>query len=264
MGGNCGTMDDNMYMAFVVPHEASGSVVADLNKASYEVEHLSVGDAYYVDRDYTLSSVPESLEGLLWIKTANDDKADRNEEFLVFTLNQPSTVYIAYDENIATLPCWLINEWTHSNLQIADSRGTRFDVWIQDMESGTVVLGGNCGSMDDNMYTVMIKPSGDGGSGNQAEIPGYFTLEQNFPNPFNPSTTIRYQAHKDGTIKLTVFNILGQRVKVLLEKDVPAGFSDEVIWDGTDEFGDSVASGVYFYRIEQQQFAKARRMLLMR
>jgi len=264
MGGNCGTMDDNMYLVFLVPHEANVSVLANLNRATYEVEHLSVGDAYYIDRDYTLAAIPESLEGLLWIKTANDDKADRDDEFLVFTLNQPSTMYIAYDENIASLPRWLMDYWDITNMQITDSRGTRFDVWARDFEIGEVVFGGNCGSMDDNMYTVMLRPSGAEEPGAQAEVPGYFTLDQNYPNPFNPETTIRYTAHKDGFIKLTVFNILGQQVKVLLEEDVSAGSTGEVVWDGTDGLGNSVASGVYFYRIEQKQFAKARRMLLMR
>ena len=114
------------------------------------------------------------------------------------------------------------------------------------------------------MYSIIIKSEGDNEGGNQAEVPGYFTLEQNYPNPFNPETSIRYKAHKDGHIKLTVYNVLGQQVKVLLERDVAAGYSQEVIWDGTDQAGNYVASGVYFYRIEQRQFAKARRMLLMR
>ena len=262
MGGNHGTIDDNMYLVFVVPHLTAKAVLADLNKKSYQTERVSVGDTYYVDREYTIASIPDSLKGLFWIKTANDDKTNRDEDFLHFTLNRTSIVYVAYDSRIASLPKWLVTGWDKFDGQIIDSRGTKFDVFYKSYPSGEVVLGGNYGSVDDNMYFVLIKPE-KGSEENRAELPGYFTLEQNYPNPFNPVTTIRYSVHKSGHITITVFNLLGQKVKTLVDAYMTPG-NKEVQWDGSDERGVPVASGVYLYMIREKNFAKIKRMVLMR
>jgi hypothetical protein len=269
LGGNGGSMDDNMYMIFVKPHISSGAVLASLNKASYQAKHIEVGDAYYIDRDYTIASIPDTLEGLLWIQTANDDKVDRSEEFLCFTLNWASRVYVGYDANIETLPAWLLEdeEWQIIDGQIVDRRGSRFDIFYKEYPAGQVVLGGNCGTMDDNMYLVMIQPIETQGPRIDSEIPGYFTLTQNYPNPFNPTTTIPFKVHKKGLVKLTIYNILGQRVKILIDREFgtsEVGVRQEITWDGTDEMGNRVASGLYLYRIQQSHFAKTRRMILMR
>jgi hypothetical protein len=63
---------------------------------------------------------------------------------------------------------------------------------------------------------------------------------------------------------ISVFNVLGQRVRVLVDREIDAGNEKTVVWDGTDERGLPVASGVYLYRIQQSHFAKTRRMILMR
>ncbi len=264
LGGNCGTMDDNMYLVFIEPHLASGAMLTNISKTTYQLKHISVGDVYYIDRDYTITSVPDSLKGLLWIQTANDDKNKNNEQFLSFTLNQPSIVYIAYDKRIGSLPGWL-NDWALFNGHIVDSRNTIFDIYFKTYREGNVILGGNCGSMDDNMYFVLIKPTLLNSPGDPYIVPGYFTIQQNYPNPFNPSTMIRYTIHKTGHINLAIYNILGQQIRVLIDEEVTASANAyEIEWDGTDEMGRRVASGIYLYRIKQEKFAKTRRMLLMR
>ncbi len=102
------------------------------------------------------------------------------------------------------------------------------------------------------------------------EVPKTFSLEQNYPNPFNPTTTIQYTISASGgfgqseqNTRLTVFNMLGQRVKLLVDRPQAAG-TYEVMWDGTNESGSSVASGVYFYRLERGEHAEARKMVLIK
>jgi len=90
------------------------------------------------------------------------------------------------------------------------------------------------------------------------EPPRSFVLYQNFPNPFNPRTRIRYDLPLKSTIRITVFTILGQRVIVLLEGVQDAG-SHEVEFDGA-----SLASGVYFYRLVAGQFVETKRLMLLR
>ena len=80
-------------------------------------------------------------------------------------------------------------------------------------------------------------------------LPKQFVLEQNYPNPFNPETSIDYSLFQSAKVKITIFNILGQRVKTLVDRDLSAG-KYTVIWNGSAESGRLVASGVYFYRLE--------------
>ncbi len=262
-GANQGTVDDNMYLMFLVPHYNSEMVLAQLSKSSYQLQRMTVGDPYYIDRDYTIASVPSALEGLLWIRTANDDKTDRDTDFLTFTLNQKSKIYAAFDAKIAALPKW-VADWEEFEGQVVDSRGTKFDIFYREFPSGEVQLGGNCGSVDDNMYLIIIEPLESQLDGGESKVPGYFTLTQNYPNPFNPSTTIRYTVEKPGRVTLSIYNVIGQLVKVLVDREIAERCVEEVVWDSRDERGNPVASGIYFYRIQQGQFAKARRMLLMR
>lgn len=76
-----------------------------------------------------------------------------------------------------------------------------------------------------------------------------FSIEQNFPNPFNPATKIRYQLRAPAQINISVFNVLGQKILILTEKSHLAG-TYEVIWDGKDNQGKLVSSGIYFYHFQ--------------
>ena len=100
-------------------------------------------------------------------------------------------------------------------------------------------------------------------------IPAEYALHANFPNPFNPTTTIRYELPEASTVRLTVFNILGQQVASLVNGVVDAGFQN-VQWNSTNSAGVALASGVYIYRMEafsttsDRQFTKIQKMVLMK
>ena len=93
--------------------------------------------------------------------------------------------------------------------------------------------------------------------------PKSFTLFQNYPNPFNPQTQIRYAIPKDCDVKVTIYNLLGQRVRILVDERQRAG-SKTVHWDGKDEQGVEVASGIYFYKIQAEEFVQTKKMLLLK
>jgi hypothetical protein len=90
-----------------------------------------------------------------------------------------------------------------------------------------------------------------------------FALEQNAPNPFNPSTTIRFAVPANGNVRLTVFDVNGRIVRTLVDGNATAG-NHEVVWDGLDMSGRSVASGVYIYRLTGANNEITRRMTLVR
>jgi len=93
--------------------------------------------------------------------------------------------------------------------------------------------------------------------------PSSFSLSQNFPNPFNPKTMIRFALPKDSWVKLEVYNILGQKVKTLVDEKLAAGVK-EVEWDGKDSKGLEFASGIYFYRIKADDFSDVKKMVMLK
>jgi len=95
-------------------------------------------------------------------------------------------------------------------------------------------------------------------------IPLKFVMLQNFPNPFNPSTSIKYQIpENDSRVSICVYNVKGQLVKTLIDEKQDAGFHN-VIWNGTDSTGNNVSSGVYFYRMESDKFSEMKKLILLK
>ena len=83
------------------------------------------------------------------------------------------------------------------------------------------------------------------------------------PNPLNPTTTIRFELVRDGHVELAIYDLEGRRVRTLAGGFLPAGEHRE-IWDGRDDAGQGVASGVYLVRLRGTDFAQARRVVLVR
>lgn len=95
------------------------------------------------------------------------------------------------------------------------------------------------------------------------EIPSEFELSQNYPNPFNPTTTINFSIANSASIKLVIYNILGQRIKSLINEQLNAG-NYKVVWNGTDDSGRSVVSGNYILSLETDSFRSTKKMVLLK
>ena len=100
-------------------------------------------------------------------------------------------------------------------------------------------------------------------SENEERTPVSYSLQQNIPNPFNPSTVINYQIPKAGGVELTIYNMLGQEVRKLVNESITAG-THSIQWDGNNNRGEQVRTGIYLYRMEAGKFIKERKMLLLR
>ena len=94
-------------------------------------------------------------------------------------------------------------------------------------------------------------------------VPGAFSLGQNFPNPFNPSTTIPFVLPAAARVRLEIFSASGQRVRQLPDQALSPGFH-ELVWDARDNLGRSVSSGIYLYRLQLGDRAETRKMTLLR
>ena len=97
----------------------------------------------------------------------------------------------------------------------------------------------------------------------KAVVPVTFTLHQNFPNPFNPITTLRYDLPENNFVMLTVYDMLGRTVVQLANTTQEAGFKS-VQWDATDSMGRPVSAGVYIYQIQAGEFIQTKKMVLLK
>ena len=96
---------------------------------------------------------------------------------------------------------------------------------------------------------------------NEMGIPEDFILGNNYPNPFNPSTTVNFGLSNPANVQLAVYNILGQRIKVLVNSTLPAG-NYKAVWDGLDTNGKSVSSGLYLLVLESGAQRLSQKMIL--
>ena len=97
----------------------------------------------------------------------------------------------------------------------------------------------------------------------EINIPTAFSLRPNYPNPFNPSTTIRYDLPERAEVTIEIFDMLGRHVRTLIKQTQQPGHQS-VIWDGRNEQGHEIASGVYIYRLRAGSFTQSHKMLLLR
>lgn len=144
------------------------------------------------------------------------------------------------------------NSWSEvsTGLTNTDIRAIAFN------SSGYTFVGTREGVFRSVEATVSVKEIYPG-------MPSSFELNQNFPNPFNPATTIRYRLPKSTQVILKIYNLLGQEVRTLVNETQTTGYKS-VIWDGKNNFGQSVSSGIYIYRLQTPEFVKAKKLLLLR
>jgi len=94
-------------------------------------------------------------------------------------------------------------------------------------------------------------------------IPNEFALHDNYPNPFNPTTTFRFDVPEVSDVTLNIYNVLGQRVRTFKLQQASAGYHS-IKWDATNDFGDPVGAGVYLYQLRANEFVKTKKMVLLK
>ena len=98
---------------------------------------------------------------------------------------------------------------------------------------------------------------------NGESVPANFELSQNYPNPFNPETQIKYVIPEQEHVKLTIYNSTGQEIRTLVNNSQSAG-SHTVTWNGRNNFGQKVTSGIYLYRLDAGDFVNIKKMILLK
>jgi len=135
---------------------------------------------------------------------------------------------------------------------------------VEGIGDDLAVLGGMPKSVLISRVTDWLLANATSVEHDDPQVPRDFELEQNFPNPFNPETTIRFHVGpRPALAKLVIYNVLGQEVRVLADRQFEPGMH-ELHWDGRDRNGSPVGSGVYFYRLSAGATAEVRKMVLLK
>lgn len=193
------------------------------------------------------------------------------DEIGVFTPDSLCVGAIVWAENNNVITVWENNPQTQEKDGIEIGEQMHFRIWKRDLRTEflqtQLKISNQAPSSGDDIYrrrgiyaidtlhtdVILSVPERI----IPAPIPEQFALYQNFPNPFNPSTTIRYEVKRASNVKIIVYNVIGQEVQVLVNNHHEAGVY-EVTFSGT-----ALSSGIYFYRMEADEFVMTKNFILL-
>jgi hypothetical protein len=175
--------------------------------------------------------------------------------FVVRTMHPSALGVDLYDGESAPTMNMVVSDTVRFKIpEYVEYENCQVVAFIQNMESKQIA------AVDDVKLPPAVVHVDEGGS---IESPAHFTLKQNYPNPFNPQTTIEFSLPELAQVELEIYNISGEKVATLINSQVSPGVHS-VTWNGRDQFGKSVASGVYISTFQAGDIHKTMRMLLLR
>jgi cyclomaltodextrinase len=143
---------------------------------------------------------------------------------------------------------WYANDLlNNTSQQVTPALLSNFSVDLSPYQSQVIIIG-------NSPYTAVK---------DQYQFPTSYKLLQNYPNPFNPTTTISYEIPYTGKVKLLIYDILGRKIATLVDKFQQPGIY-KVVWNGKNGFGQSAASGIYFYQLQSENFINVKKMILLK
>jgi hypothetical protein len=155
------------------------------------------------------------------------------------------------------------SNWGQASIPVSDIRGEFIDLRMLSYEFVILeVNGAGCEFALDDIYW-------DGGGtvsiieGELGTTPTRFSLNNNFPNPFNPVTTLRYTLPEQAPVTLTIYDLMGREVTRIINTTQEAGFKS-VQWNAVDSFGNPVSAGVYLYQIQAGKYLQTKKMVLLK
>ena len=175
---------------------------------------------------WNLRLFSEGVEALYTFSIATESDLPLGMEFALLDIPNRIVIQNIFSESIA----------------ITEGLGSGYDV--------TIIAG------DEQYVQDMIREL-------QETIPENFYLSQNYPNPFNPTTKIDFTLPRSADVSIIIYNLMGQQVNVLMNSNLDYGYHT-VTWNGLDQFGRPVSSGVYFSELRTRTFRQTKKMLLLK
>jgi hypothetical protein len=300
-GVDCATGQDNIFVIPTMQSETGSSQGHPedwaTNPTWYEDDALGFMSLDY-DEDHT--ETQERLLDYAWKRHRNPDATLQAYENNIFLTDDAGGNTVSIDENETLNFCPFghnekrnpdTNDYTITYANINWGVGGPSDVYSILNHDDISHAFESEGSFDVTL-TIMVEPPGGGNpipysaaipvdvadtdpdpppgskddpiiEGSNVDLPDRYALHQNNPNPFNPSTTIHFDLPEPIAVKLAIYNIKGELVRTLVDERMTAG-AKTVDWDGKNNLGSDVASGIYFYRIMTNAYVESRKMILIR
>ena len=171
--------------------------------------------------------------------------------------------YVDFPANQTTYELVRNGNWGQASIPVSDIRGEYIDLRMLSYEFVILeVNGASCEFGLDDIYW-------DGGATSSVDenenldTPIKFNLQNNFPNPFNPLTTVRYDLPEDGLVNVTIYDVMGRPVKYLVNSQQNAGYKS-IQWNSTNDAGQPVSAGLYMYTIQAGEFRQTKKMVLLK
>jgi hypothetical protein len=190
----------------------------------------------------------DALKGFEFFISYNDEALEFVQDKTAGLVGLSMTDVV--DDGVIRVANWFVGEDFGGNVTLAfKNKGANSDLSFEILNA-IVDVDGLAAVTETTDYTARA-------------LPTVYNLSQNYPNPFNPTTTIDYSIPQSGNVELVIFNMAGQKVRTLVNERQDAAFY-KVVWDGRNDLGESVASGLYFYRMVSGNFSKIEKMTLVK
>ena len=254
---------------------ANGSTTITLNKFwadADSMETITVADTAAkvttTSSTFTFTAASSKTAYGKWMVTINTDTVKLGNPIVTFTVTPRDAYY-----NVNSTDTTIVNITTSTS-----SGSYNFGSNPKVIIGPTVITGVLTGASStvslqatvftgDNVHilgTSALKSLLDGVNETPDALPKTFALDQNYPNPFNPTTTIKYDVPKMSGVRITIYDILGREVRTLVSNGNVAPGHYSAVWNGLNNEGQQVSSGVYFYRMQAGSFIQMKKMLLLK
>ena len=198
-----------------------------------------------------------------WICSGDGEQYSSEEE-----CNYDCNTDCQYDDgNVISLSYEFSDDTLFAGEKVYPCEEEGFDTYDECIEEGEMglFLGDLVDIQDFYIYSnrVML-PTGDNVSlADVIVMPEKFTIHQNYPNPFNPVTTLRYDLPEQTHVNITIYDMLGRKVRTILNQQQDPGYKS-LIWDATNDYGKPVSAGIYLYQIQAGEYMQTKKMVLLK
>ncbi len=207
---------------------------------------------------------------LQWVKLGLNLPANQTIDSVI--VNYQLTNSASYISQVRIAYSQLIQQYVmiDDGTDLLSTTPDRYALFVGQPVNGliTLIFRLNFASTADQIYigavgVLLSQPNTSMNEKSQSGLPEKFRLEQNYPNPFNPETKIDYYLNSSNNVKINIYDVNGALVKTLLNEEQEGG-PKSVIWNGKDNNGKIVSSGVYFYQVQVGKYLEAKKMIMLK
>ena len=258
-----GTSSGRLYK--IINANSSGPSSIEITGSSFPTAWISCIELGSSDNEilvtfsnFGVTSIWYTIDGgMNWINKEGD-LPDMPVRWALFNPENRSEVILATDIGV-----WSTNDlsisspaWVASNSGLANVRVDMLQIRDSDGLVTAATYGRGLFSTDDFATSDLLYA-------NDYTLPMEFTLHQNYPNPLNPNTQIRYDLPKSEYVSINIYDVIGHKIKSLINMNQDAGYRI-ISWDATNDLGQSVSAGMYIYTIQAGEFRQTRKMVLLK